>query len=86
MASVGDKEWLIDFKGTLGPAVPYQLAAYSLARGGPKLGVGVEIRDDGTYRLSQVYDLKRYQQGWLALLTAYGIRRACNIKPEGEQA
>jgi len=84
---------VIDYKATLTPSLPYQCAFYALAidempmKCAPvTLGMGVEIRGDGTYGLSDAYDLKRYKQGALSLLTAYGIRRRCNIKTqEGEQ-
>jgi len=82
---------LVDFKATLCPSVPYQLAAYALAHSDPRLpiainiGCGVEIHDDGTYKMSETYDLRRYKQGWLSLLTAYNIRRQCGIKTTQEE-
>ena len=86
------EQCVVDYKSALTPAVPYQVAAYAIAYAEtmrcaqPKYGLGVALRDDGTYRMSEVYDLKRYKQGWLALLTTYGIRRRCNIKTEeGDQ-
>jgi len=83
---------VIDFKSTLTPSVPYQCAAYSIAWGEsagtsePGAGLGVQIHDDGTYKLSEVYSLRRYKQGWLSLLTAYNIRRQCGIKTTNEEA
>lgn len=78
---------LIDWKASFSPSLPYQLAAYSLAAEETldehiASGVGVEIHDDGTYKMSEVYNLRRYKAGFLALLGAYNIRRACGIKEE----
>jgi hypothetical protein len=79
---------VIDYKATLTDQVPYQAAAYAIAyeeETGAVInrGLGVEIRANGTYQLSKVYDLKTYKQGWLALLTTYRIRRQCGVKAEG---
>ena len=71
---------LIDYKSTLTDAVPYQLAAYMTAMLKMQgrlvhYGMGVEIHDDGTYRLSEVYDLNKFKNEWLCLLTAFKIRQ-----------
>ena len=71
---------VVDYKASFGASLPYQLAAYALAYGDTNYGYGVEIHADGTYKMSEVYDLRRYKQGWLSLLTAYGIRRECKVK------
>jgi len=73
------RRMVIDYKGTIDPRNEYQLAAYALALeeiGQPcNLGLAVELREDGTYKLSKVYDLKRARAGWLAILSAHNIRR-----------
>lgn len=77
---------VLDYKATLTKALPYQLAAYALAEWEmlrqpmKRYGLGVELREDGTYRLSEPYDLRLYSQAWLALLTTYNVRRKCGIK------
>ena len=81
---------IVDYKASLTPATPYQIAGYALALEGEKgvkinRGIAVEIREDGTYHMSEPYDLRLYRQGWLALLTAYGIRRKCKIKEETQK-
>jgi len=81
---------VMDFKANLGPSVPYQLGAYSMlyaehARcAAPRWGWGVELREDGSYRMSDGYDLKPYAQRFLALLSAYNTRRECKIKEVAE--
>jgi hypothetical protein len=87
LAYINGKRLVIDFKASVSTALPYQLAAYSLALTQEKLtryGCGVIINEDGTYKMTKVYDLRLYQQGFLALLTAYNIRRRAGIK-EGEE-
>lgn len=86
--AVQDVICLIDWKASFGAALPYQLAAYSIAYddcGGYQIrnGYGVRLNEDGTYKMSQVYDLRNYKYGFLALLSAYKIRRACKVKEEG---
>jgi len=76
-----------DHKAALTKATIYQCAAYALAH--PKdiqHGVGVELREDGNYRMSELWDLKRPMQEWLALLTTYRIRErlGCLSKEEEE--
>jgi hypothetical protein len=88
LASAGGRIVMVDYKATLTPAVPYQVAAYALAMDAPKVsfGVGVELRDDGKYRMSEMYPLRLYTQGWLALLTAYNIRRRYGIAETGNES
>ncbi len=77
---------VLDYKSALTGTVPIQCAAYALALpGDPRWGLGVEIRDDGTYRMSEVYDLRRYKAEWLALLTTYNIRRRLGCQKVGEE-
>jgi len=78
---------ILDFKASLSPSVPYQCAAYALAlreslpdQPEAKYCVGVQLNADGTYKMSSKYDLRLYKQGWLALLTAYNIRRQCGVR------
>ena len=86
--SVNNRRCLLDWKASFGAALPYQLAAYSVAYdecGGYPIrhGYGVRLNEDGTYKMSCVYDLRNYRNGFLALLSAYKIRRACKVKEEG---
>ena len=76
---------VIDFKASISESVPYQLAAYAIAEEemtGSKINFGfaVQINNDGTYSMSKSYDLKRYTQGFLAMLTTFNIRRQAGIK------
>jgi hypothetical protein len=78
-----------DYKASLTPATIYQLAAYAGACPGGKFkhGVGVEIHEDGTYKMSETWELKRPFREWLALLSAFRIRERCGcLNKEEEEA
>jgi hypothetical protein len=80
---------IADFKSSLTPTVPIQCAAYALAEHEADLGlwwgVGIELRDDGTYRMSEMERLKPYSQEWLALLTTYRVRQRLGLT-KGEES
>lgn len=81
MARIQGTVVMVDYKSTLTPTVPIQIAAYAHAHSANMLrGLGVELREDGTYRMSEIYDLRKPFQKWLAVLTAYGVRRECGVK------
>lgn len=85
IAEVNSKRMIFDYKSALTNTIPIQLAAYALALpkpNAPSLGIGVELRGDGTYMLSETYQLKRYQQEFLALLGAYKIRQRFGLTSE----
>jgi hypothetical protein len=67
-----------DYKASLTPSTIYQCAAYALAleAGRQKInhGIGIELHADGTYKMSEMWDLKRPKQEWLSLLTTFNIR------------
>lgn len=66
---------LVDYKHTLTDLVGPQLGGYSILDGGTiNQGIGVALKDDGTYQFSSVYDLRRSRNEFLALRTAYGIK------------
>jgi hypothetical protein len=79
-----DAPMILDFKASLTLSVAYQCAAYALAYrlcSSPiKWGCGVEIRENGSYQMGEIYDLRKYQQDWLNLLGSYNVRRKCGIK------
>ncbi len=80
---LGEKPYLVDYKGTLTKAIPYQLGGYSqllLEQGeNVRYGIGVELRGDGTYKTSEVYDLLRRRADFLVLLRAFNIRREVGV-------
>lgn len=76
---IGIRTVVLDWKASVNPSVPYQLSAYALPIN-INYGVSVELHDDGTYKMSEIYDLRKYKNGWLALLSAYNIRRKCGVK------
>jgi len=88
IAKIAGTLTLIDWKASISKSVPYQLAAYALAYSEPvkqgriRRGVAVQLKADGTYRMSETYDLRRYEAGFLAMLGAHNIRRECGIIEE----
>jgi hypothetical protein len=78
-----DALMVLDFKSSLTLSVAYQTAAYAIAHPGRKdirWGCGVGIRENGSYQMGEIYDLRKYQQDWLNLLGSYNVRRKCGIK------
>jgi hypothetical protein len=89
VAEVGSWLAVLDWKASIGPAARYQVTAYALALEemdgrGPRWGCAVELREDGTYRMSEVWDTRRLRAGWLAIVGAYRVRRECGIPERGE--
>ena len=72
---------VLDWKASISPATPYQVAAYALAYGDPegvRWGCAVELLETGYYRMSKgthgqgpFWDLRQYSGGWLAMLNEY---------------
>lgn len=83
-ARIGGRDMLVDWKASLAPSVPYQLTAYGIAADVVRYGVAVELHEDGTYRMSDVYDLRRYRAEWLAMRAVYGIRERLGKTEKGE--
>lgn len=89
-AMIGHRFLLIDWKASIGPATRWQLAAYYVAyrecadnKNIPRHGCGVQINADGTYKIGEIYDLKRLENEWLAMRTVYGIREKLKLTKEG---
>tara|TARA_R110000824_G_scaffold33479_8_gene107269 strand:- start:1998 stop:2576 length:579 start_codon:yes stop_codon:yes gene_type:complete len=74
--------YLADYKGTLTKQTEIQLGAYGILTGARK-GFGIQLNDDGTYKMSDIYELKRPGQEFLNLLSAYNTKaRLGMIKKE----
>lgn len=75
VCGLGKVYCVVDFKASLTPVVELQLAGYSeLIGGGCNHGMGVELREDGTYSTTGMLDLRMPRREFLALRTVYGIR------------
>jgi len=91
LLAIGDgKKVLVDYKAHLTETVPLQLAGYSQAvketHGiAVNQGVGVQLNEDGTYRMSEQYVLRPYKHEFLSLRTAYGLRRRFKINENGRE-
>jgi hypothetical protein len=75
---IDGRPMITDYKASLTEATVYQCAGYAqaLRETGRNInhGVGIELHADGTYKMSEVWDLKWPTQEWLALLTTFRIR------------
>ena len=73
---------VVDFKASFSGGEVYQCSGYANAydqmpdsTGCPvKWGCAVEIRD-GQYRMSEIWDLRRFKAEWWALLATFNIRK-----------
>lgn len=87
LAIIAKRPVIVDYKSYLVPSALYQCAAYALALPGKvHYGVGVELHEDGQYRMSEIYDLRSYKNEWLALLTTYRIRERLGYLSKEELA
>lgn len=89
-AQLNGRPVLFDWKATMDDRVKWQLAAYSIAwletDGRPiNYGYGVQINDDGTYRMSELINLKQYRSQFLAMRTAYMIRKMMKVNQQQQQ-
>jgi len=79
---------LIDYKGTLTPQTEGQLAGYTLLAY-PKLritiGAGAELHDDGTYKMSQIYDMKRPKCSFKSYINTYNDKARWGILTKKEE-
>jgi len=80
LAGIGAHLVVIDWKASAGPAAVYQLAGYALALGEMGLatvrhGATVTLAEDGTYKMSEVYDILQAMREFPALVVAHNVRR-----------
>jgi hypothetical protein len=76
-ANIGGKVTFVDFKCGIDcpERIAYQCAAYAHADGDGVQCFGVELNADGTYKLTPIYRIKNYINGFLAMRTVYGIQQ-----------
>ena len=84
VASVNNRRTIVDFKATMTPATPYQLAGYAELVGDINVVMGVELREDGTYKVSGLLGLRMLRREFLALRACYGIRERLGMLSQGE--
>ena len=74
---------IVDFKSSVNCLVHIQLAGYGLLTNVNK-GVGVQLNADGTYKMTEVYNLGRWKSRFLAAVTVFNTRRELGIKEDAE--
>lgn len=78
---IGTMNCLVDYKATMSiDLVGLQLSAYELAVSPYiKYGIGVEIREDGSYSMSEPIVLDKYKREFLSLRAVYAIRERMGL-------
>ncbi len=74
---INNKYYLIDYKGSLNQErTAIQLGGYAILLDNFKVkyGYGVQINDDGTFKMSEKIRLETYKNKFINLLNAYNIR------------
>ena len=79
----GGEKVLIDWKATLTKQTEVQLGGYGILSG-VKKGAGVQLNEDGTYKMSPIYTLKRPGQEFLSLLSAYNTKARLGMLSKDE--
>lgn len=80
---IGGVKTIIDWKHSIDKnRIPLQLGGYSVAlkemtKEEFNQGVGVQIKEDGTFQMTDKIDLRRPRNEFLALRTAYAIKVCC---------
>jgi len=85
VARIDGRRVVVDYKSHQDPCTVYQCAAYALARGDVTYGCCVALYEDGTYAISQLWNLRPYMQEWLALLTTYRVRERLGYVTKKEE-
>lgn len=84
---INGKTCIIDYKHSMDKVrIPLQLGGYSIALEETfnlkaMLGYGVQIKDNGTYQMSEAFDLRRSRYEFLALRTTCAIKARCGDTP-----
>jgi hypothetical protein len=73
-----DRKYIIDWKSSFAATEPIQLAAYGILFN-VDWGMSVELHEDGKYRCSEEYNLKRWKQRWMSVLSTYNTRKELGI-------
>jgi len=83
---IGTKFCLVDYKSSISiERIGLQLAGYSLAMLPVVInGVGIAIKEDGTYSMTKPINLKKYQREFLALRATYGVRERLGLNKKEE--
>jgi len=74
-AEVDGKICIVDYKGTLDSRVEWQLGFYALAYPRTKIGLGVELHEDGSPATMKWYKLHRTIQECIAIRSVYGLKQ-----------
>jgi hypothetical protein len=80
ICNIGNKKVIIDYKHSIDiDRLKWQCGGYSQAyKDESKIeinyGCGIQIREDGTYSMTPIFDLRRSRGEFMAMRTIYGIK------------
>lgn len=80
------KKCVIDFKSSVTDLVFVQLGGYAVLGNSIRYGIGVELKDDGKYKATQIIKTDRYRNEFLACLSVYNIRQRLGMIKKEEEA
>jgi hypothetical protein len=85
VCKIGGRRILVDWKARITPVVQWQLGAYAGLLGDPFLwGAGVELHEDGTYKMGVAHELKRASREFANIRSVYGMMERENLLPKKE--
>jgi len=70
---------VVDFKSSITDMVFLQLGGYAILKPEVTHGMGVELREDGKYKCTELVKIDRFKNEFLACLTVWNIRKRLNI-------
>ena len=80
---IGTRNVLVDFKHSVDKIrIKLQIGGYAIAENETtgtryNFGAGVQIKEDGTYQMTEIFDLTKPAREFLALRTCYRIKEQC---------
>lgn len=83
LCKIGNRKVIIDWKHSIDKIrLPIQIGAYAVAERETNMieycfGAGVQIRENGTYSMTELYSLAIPAREFLALRTVYRIKEQC---------
>lgn len=89
---IGGVKTLIDWKHSIDKErLPLQLGGYSAAykeqwKEEFNQGIGVQIKEDGTFKMTEKIDLRRRRNEFLALRSVYAIKERCKTLSTQKEA
>jgi hypothetical protein len=78
------KKLIVDWKASFCGLEPIQLGGYGLLTNIDR-GVAIQLKEDGTFKMSDTFDLRRWKQAFLNTLGVYGTMVKLNLTEKGDR-